>query len=58
MRTLAEIEADIHALPRTMWPGRYKKKLDALQAEWKAANVALFDAQVAALEHLRPRLRP
>jgi len=49
-RSLSEIEAGIRAIPLTLPTGTYKERLHALDAEWRAANVALFDAQVAALQ--------
>ena len=48
-RPLAEIEADIKALPFSLPSSVFRRRLERLDAEWRAENVALFDDAVAAL---------
>lgn len=42
-RSLAEIEADIKALPLWLPPRVFRHKLERLHAEWTAENLRLFD---------------
>ena len=48
-RPLAEIAADIRALPLSLPTPVYRRELERLNAEWKAENLRLFDAAVAPL---------
>ena len=45
-RPLAEIEADIRALPLTLPPRKYRRRLAQLDAEWRTENLRLFDQAI------------
>jgi hypothetical protein len=46
---LQRAEQACRNIPMTLPPAEYKRRLDAAMDEWRQANVALFDAQVAPL---------